>query len=143
MRQVLEAETMTETYIIDGNRFASLSEFYEEISQSINPNTGWGHNLDAFNDILRGGFGTPDDGFDIVWKNSSVSKLKLGYEETIRVLQKRLTTCHSSNRKHVMDELEKARQSQGPTVFDWVVEVILDHGEGGQEAEDNVRLILD
>jgi hypothetical protein len=43
---------------IDGQRFSTLEEFYEEISRALVLNAEWGHNLDAFNDILRGGFGT-------------------------------------------------------------------------------------
>lgn len=40
---------------IDGANFASLDEFYDEISKKLIPNTEWGPNLNAFNDILRGG----------------------------------------------------------------------------------------
>ena len=68
-----------ETYRIDGERFSTLEEFYEEISRVLIPNAKWGHNLDAFNDILRGGFGTPDEGFILIWENSAVSKRRLGY----------------------------------------------------------------
>jgi hypothetical protein len=28
-------------------------------------------------------------------------------------------------------------------VFDWLVEIIRDHGAGGDQAEDNVELVLD
>ena len=52
-------------YEIDGARFSTLEEFFEEISNEAIPGAEWGHNLDAFNDILRGGFGTPEDGFTI------------------------------------------------------------------------------
>ena len=44
-------------YEIDGARFSTLEGFYNEISQALIPGVDWGHNLDAFNDILRGGFG--------------------------------------------------------------------------------------
>ena len=47
-----------QTYTIDGERFSTLEEFYEEIGRVLQLGS-WGHNLDAFNDILRGGFGTP------------------------------------------------------------------------------------
>jgi hypothetical protein len=39
-------------------------------------------------------------------------------------------------------DLAAARQREGSTLFDWVVEIIRDHGPGGDEAEDNVRLEL-
>jgi hypothetical protein len=31
----------------------------------------------AFNDILRGGFGTPEDGFKLVWRNSGSARQQL------------------------------------------------------------------
>ena len=44
---------------IDGARFDSLSGFWNEISACVIPGFKWGHNFDALNDILQGGFGTP------------------------------------------------------------------------------------
>jgi len=65
-------------YEIDGRDFSTLEEFYEVNGRVLIPSADWGHNLNAFNDILRGGFGTPDDGF-ILRKNSQVSQKWLGY----------------------------------------------------------------
>ena len=45
------------TIEIDGARFDNLEGFWSEISTHVIPEAKWGHNLDAFNDILRGGFG--------------------------------------------------------------------------------------
>lgn len=56
-------------YEIDGARFSTLEEFFDEVSRVLIPGVFWGHNLDAFNDILRGGFGTPEEGFSLVWRN--------------------------------------------------------------------------
>jgi RNAse (barnase) inhibitor barstar len=56
------------TYEIDGSRFATLDEFYDELDRVLDLSP-WGRNLDAFNDILRGGFGTPDERFVLHWKN--------------------------------------------------------------------------
>lgn len=47
-------------YEIDGSRFHTLEEFYDEIGTALIHGSPWGRNLDAFNDILRGGFGTPE-----------------------------------------------------------------------------------
>jgi len=52
-------------YEIDGQRFSTLEDFYTEVSRVVIPGADWGHNLDAFNDILRGGFGTPEGGFTV------------------------------------------------------------------------------
>ena len=67
------------TYEIDGERFSSLEEFYSEIDRVMQLSS-WGHNLDAFNDVLRGGFGTPNGGFAICWKNHELSREWLGLE---------------------------------------------------------------
>jgi RNAse (barnase) inhibitor barstar len=133
---------MRRTYEIDGARFSTLQEFYDEIGRVLIPDARWGRNLDAFNDILRGGFGTPEGGFILRWLNSQVSRQRLGYPETIRQLQRRLQTCHPMSRESVQEKLDGARQGRGPTVFDWLVGIIENHGTGGSEAEDGVTLQL-
>jgi RNAse (barnase) inhibitor barstar len=130
------------TYEIDGENFSTLEEFYDEISRVVIPGAAWGRNLDAFNDILRGGFGTPDEGFVLRWKNHDVSRQRLAYAETVRQLEKRLKRCHPTNRQWVRSELDLARAGQGPTVFDWLLEILAVHGAGGEEAQDNVQLDL-
>ncbi len=133
---------MRRTYEIDGARFSTLEAFYDEISRVLIPDADWGRNLDAFNDILRGGFGTPEGGFVLRWRNSQISRRRLGYPETARQLQLRLQKCHPTNREAVRGDLEAAQQGRGPTVFDWLVEIIEDHSPAGAQAEDGVELAL-
>lgn len=129
-------------YEIDGSRFSTLEEFYDEVSRVLIPGAEWGRNLDAFNDILRGGFGTPDGGFVLRWGNADVSRARLGQEETIRQLGLRLTRCHPSNRAHVAQQLASARLGEFDTVFEWLLEIIRVHGPGGDESDDGVDLVL-
>jgi RNAse (barnase) inhibitor barstar len=131
------------TYEIDGTRFSTLEEFYHEISTVLIPGAPWGRNLDAFNDILSGGFGTPDEGFVIIWKNSDQSRKRLGYPETVRCLNLRLKRCHHRNRPQLRRDLERAKSQTGPTVFDWLVKIIIDHAPGGSQPQDGVDLVLD
>ena len=67
---------------IDGNRFSNEEEFYIEIDNILTKNLTWktGHNLNAFNDLLCGGFGVfgSDELVTIVWKNIAKSKVELG-----------------------------------------------------------------
>jgi RNAse (barnase) inhibitor barstar len=114
---------------IDGARFTTLEGFYEEVSRILIPGHAWGHNLDAFNDILRGGFGIPVDGFRLVWKNHDVSREALGHIETARQLDMRLQRCHPSNRTRVAADLAAARDGHGATTFDWLVDIIKRHGK--------------
>ena len=134
---------MTREYLIDGSKITSLDAFYDEISRVLIPGAKWGRNLDAFNDILRGGFGTPADGFTLKWRRAELSKEKLSYVETCGYLEVKLQRCHPSNRQSVRAELTSARAGEGPTLFDWIIEIIRDHGPGGEQATDNVRLVLD
>ena len=70
--------------VIDGNRFDDEESFYNEIDRLLTRNLTWktGHNLDAFNDLLCGGFGFHEYGEEliIVWVNALKSKTDLGYE---------------------------------------------------------------
>lgn len=131
-------------YEIDGTRFSTLEEFFREFRCEVIP--GFDPqltNLDAFDDVLSGGCGTPDDGFTLRWKNHQVSKQRLGYQETVRQLELRLTRCHPTIRPQVAQDLKKAKARQGPTVFEWLTEIIHEHGPGGRYAMDNVKLLLE
>ena len=127
---------------IDGEHFSTLDEFFRHFQEQALDGACWGSNLDSFHDVLRGGFGTPEDGFLLIWKNHLLSRSRLGYVETQRVLRRQLTTCHPANDERVQAELALAQQHQGETVFDWLVEIIRIHGPGGPEQEDGVELLL-
>jgi len=131
-----------QVYEIDGAEFASLAGFFDEISKKLIPNAKWGHNLNAFNDVLRGGFGTPEEGFVLRWKNSEISRERLGYAETIRELELRLTKCHPTARNLVAQDLAAARAHRDETVFDWLIDIVKTHCAGGSEQEDGVELDL-
>src|ERR1043166_6523625 len=114
-------------YVFDGNDFTTLEEFYDVISRVLIPGANWGRNLDALNDILSGGFGTPEGGFILRWQNSQISRDRLGYPETVRYLKRRLFLNFRSNRRAIREELEQAKNHIGPTIFDWLVEIIRIH----------------
>jgi RNAse (barnase) inhibitor barstar len=130
------------TLEIDGAQFSDLETFYRHVSDRLIPGAEWGHNLNAFNDILRGGFGTPEDGFILKWVNSERSRQMLGMPETIRFLELTLQRCHPSNIASVKADIEAARRGEGQTLFEILVDIIRSHGAGGREARDGVELIL-
>lgn len=129
---------MSRSVIIDGNAFADLPGFYDEIERKLTHglDRSIGRNLDAFNDILRGGFGVHDynEDLELVWQNSAVSERQLGNTETIGYLEAKLRTCHPSNVPHVEQDLEEARSGRGDTLFKIIVEIIKGH--------DHVALVL-
>jgi RNAse (barnase) inhibitor barstar len=127
---------------IDGSRFSSLEGFWDEVSQRLIPGAWWGRNLDAFDDILQGGFGTPRGGFTLRWLNFGKSQKTLGYAETVRLLADALQRCHPDSITHMKQRLEAARRGEGPTLADIIVEIIRIHGPGGLEERDEVELEL-
>jgi RNAse (barnase) inhibitor barstar len=127
---------------IDGSRFDTLEDFWEEISARLIPGAMWGRNFDAFNDILRGGFGTPEGGFRLRWINFQRSRANLGYPETIRWLEEKAQRCHQSNVLSVKRDIETARRGEGQTVADIIIDIIRIHGPCGDEEEDGVELEL-
>jgi hypothetical protein len=117
--------------------------FSTEVSRVVIPAATWARNLDAFDDILLGGFGTPRGGFVIVWKSSDLSRKRLGHRETARQLRRRLRRCHPSNWLSVARQSLAASCGVGPTVFHWLVQIIRRHGSGGEEAGDGIELVLE
>ena len=93
---------------IDGAEFTDLEGFFKNFQHRALLGTEWGHNLDAFNDVLRGGIGTPEGGFVLVWQHHSLSRQRLGYTETARQLQRTLATCDSHNVASVRRDLAQA-----------------------------------
>jgi RNAse (barnase) inhibitor barstar len=126
---------------LDGRRFSTLDGFWDEIDRVLLLDSVWGRNLDAFNDVLGGGFGTPEGGYELVWSHHELSKERLGHAETIRLCEKALAdgTTHPSGRRHIEHELRLARAGLGPTTFDELVSLILEHDPS---AGGNVVLVL-
>jgi len=69
------------TIEINGNNFSNLSEFYDEVERKMTSGLDWkiGRNLDAFNDILSGGFGVHEFGenYQLTWTNADKSNSEL------------------------------------------------------------------
>ncbi|WP_331724428.1 barstar family protein (plasmid) [Streptomyces longwoodensis] len=123
---------MTPIYVLDGKQIRTLGDFWRAIGEAINgPGGYFGRNLDAFADCLSGGFGTPDDDDYVVeWQDNQVPREHLGYPETARQLEIRLSRCHPTNRPSVSADLAAARDGCGSTVFDWLVEIFNDRAPG-------------
>src|SRR5947208_173006 len=99
----MDASIIKKNYILDGSRFTTLIECAAEFTQVLGLTLPWNGNLDAFNDFLHGGFGTPDNGFILTWRHSEVSRQRLDYGETLHWLQERVHDCHPSNVAHFQE----------------------------------------
>ena len=78
-------------FILDGNNFNDINGFYDEIDKLLTKDLTWktGHNLDAFNDLLRGGFNVFEFGepINIRWINYNKSKKDLGDDLILKILE--------------------------------------------------------
>ena len=119
--------------VIDGNRFSTLDEFFDEAERLLTKDLVWrtGHNFDAFRDLLRGGFGVHEYGepIDFVWENSEKSRRDFGYDATAQYHEKILKRCHPSNRGIVAERITAAHNHEGETIFDMIVEQINDKSD--------------
>ena len=122
---------MKKTIVIEGKKISSLSSFYDEIENKFTRNLGCsiGRNLDAFNDVLRGGFGVHEyeEPIKLIWLDSKENKINLGWDETIKYLSSKLKTCHPSNIESIKSDLELAKQHAGETLFELIIVIIKDH----------------
>ena len=73
------------TILINGNNFSTLEGFYSEVDNILTKDLDWitGHNLNAFNDLLRGGFGVHEyeESIKLIWQNSDKSKVDLNTQQ--------------------------------------------------------------
>lgn len=76
-------------YVLDGALFSDLEGFYAEIERLMTDGkVRTGHNLDAFHDVLRGGFGRHSYGepIELLWKNFGESRETLGTEKLLQLM---------------------------------------------------------
>jgi len=121
-----QPEENRHTVVLDGANFSSMGEFYAEISRLLAPGEKPIRNLDALNDLLRGGFGETEayEPLAIVWKNAAKSREDLGREATIDYYEERLPRVHPKNRERAEKRLADIRNGVGPTLFDQIIALI-------------------
>lgn len=108
------APPLKRSYDIDGSRIAVWADFVKAINALL-PDAHWqGNSLDALDDILSGGYGTPDR-FVVIWKDSEASRRALGYEATARFYE-RLPDFEALYRVGTLK-----------TLFETVVEILQGH----------------
>jgi len=67
------------TFIIDGNNFSDLQSFYNEVVNVLTKDFAdkFGRNMNAFDDILMGGFSKFEyqEAITLIWKNVEKSEI--------------------------------------------------------------------
>ena len=126
-------------FFIDGNSFSDLDSFYDEVERKFTNGLDWniGRNLDALNDVMRGGFGTFDyeEPIEIFWSFSDISRNVLGWNIMVEQLENSLKNYHPSNTESITNQLYHAQKEEGQTMFDVIIEII--------EGHNHITLILE
>ena len=99
---------MREEFTIDGRRFSNMAGFYKEAEQvfTCGLDQKIGRNLNAFNDILRGGFGRHEYGqpIHIKWLACEKSVHDLG-KETMDIITEIILDTDGSGHDCTLERL--------------------------------------
>ncbi len=112
---------------IDGHDFRTLEEFFEVIGALLAPGQTWGKNPTAFNDLLSWPLAGGREPYVLVWRCSSVSRRRPGRGEAERHWEEIIRAGGSKPSKWQAEQLARASRCEGPTAFDWLVEIVLKH----------------
>jgi len=123
---------------LDSEMINNLDSFYDEVARKLAGSLGndFGRNLDAFNDVLRGGFGIHEYGesLELIIQDHIKLITVLGWEQTINYISQKLLHCHPSNLENIKNDLELAKKHQGKTLWEIILEII--------QENDNIELKL-
>lgn len=114
---------------VDGAAFDTLDGAAAEFTRALRFTTPWEGSLDALNDLLYGGFGTPRDGFVLVWRNAGLSRECLGVAATLAWLDARIAHGRPYDVALLTARREALLRGEGQTLFDTIVEIIGEHPE--------------
>jgi len=122
---------MDNEFIINGGYISGISTFYQEINRVFMQDENWkiSESLDAFNDLLYGGFGAikGEETNTVIWKNMEVTRNALGYEATRKYYLNKLLPNSPFNKEHFRIKLDELESGKGKTYFDIILEIIAEH----------------
>ena len=117
--------------VIEGSQIQDISSFYEEINRVFMQNEDWklGESLDAFSDLLYGGFGEikGNEPVQFIWKDINKSKQSLGVEATKVFYEEKLANPSTYNVSWAKDKLKALENGEGQTYFEIIIEIIKEH----------------
>jgi RNAse (barnase) inhibitor barstar len=112
---------------IDGRDFPSLDEFFEVIGAALIPGAPWGKNLDAFNDLLCWPLARDPEPYVLVWRRSRLSQRRLNHGAAELYWHHVIRAGGGKPSAWQADQLTRAERCEGPTAFDWIVQIIEGH----------------
>ncbi|MCT1531304.1 barstar family protein [Sphingobacterium daejeonense] len=122
---------MKKEFVIDGNRIKDKSSLYEEINRQFMQEESWqlAESLDAFDDLLYGGFGAikEKEEIKIVWLNFDSNKEAFGLDFTRNFYKEKLEHPENFDSKLVQRQLDELERGEGQTYFEIIEEIISSH----------------
>lgn len=120
---------------LDGD-VADIAAFYAEVNRVFMAGEGWrlGESLDAFDDMLRGGYGATRgfDAVDLHWRDIERSRHALGVAATRAWIAARIA-APGSDAARFRAQMAALDRGDGRTYFDRLMEIVAAH--------DRIRLI--
>jgi len=125
--------------IINGSAIHDIKSFYDEVNRVFMADEDWkiGQSLDAFSDLLYGGFGAlkGKEPVDLIWLEIEKSRQALGYEATKAYYEEKQKPDSPFNKSLFQGKLVALKNGYGETYFDILIEIIAEHP--------NIRLVVD
>jgi RNAse (barnase) inhibitor barstar len=116
---------------IEGSVINDIASFYEEVNRVFMADESWqlGQSLDAFNDLLFGGYGALQgvESVELVWHNMDHSRQALGYQATQAYYLDKLKPGSSYNKKLFEEKLSALESGSGETYFESIMAVLAEH----------------
>ena len=117
--------------IIEGKNIQDIPSFYKEINRVFMQNEDWelGESLDAFDDLLFGGFGMLKGmpNIQLIWNNSTLCSHTLGYDTTRAYYLKKLAPGTPFSKSYHQRKLTELEAGNGQTYFQIIQNIISDH----------------
>ena len=124
--------------ILDGNRIHDIPSFYDEVNRVFMQGADFtlGPSLDAFNDMLYGGYGAirGNESIRLRWLNFEKNRKDLGVETTVAFYRAKLERPEAFNEEWSRGKLEELERGEGQTYMDILLEIIDEHP--------NIRLVV-
>jgi RNAse (barnase) inhibitor barstar len=122
---------MTKQIEIEGSAINDIASFYREINRVFMVGESWqiGHSLDAFNDLLFGGYGALQgvQSVELIWHHMEHSRKALGYQTTRAYYLDKLQPGSPYNKKLFEEKLGALESGIGETYFDIILSILAEH----------------
>ncbi|NGF56961.1 ribonuclease inhibitor [Parapedobacter sp. SGR-10] len=126
-------ENTTCRIYLQGRKITDIASFYKQLNQQLMEEEDWklGESLDAFDDLLYGGFGKwkSCEQLEIVWNDVAISEQFLGMETTKAYYESKLFEGSPYNQEFIKGKIKELIHENGKTYFEIILEIVDSHKE--------------